>query len=429
MRFTTPAAVLLLLGLLVASRAAHARVIEVGPARAVRTINAAVARAAVGDEIVLDRGVEFLTSGLKIEKDAIEIRSAAGAGAPATIRNVSTAKWVNTIEHRGEGLLLKDLILSGGPNVTCIRARGRRLTVDNAVPADSVWRWVHLDGAAETTVRNCDVPKLSSYAICAFDRDSRALVVERCTFAGGDKESHTIRLQRTYGALIRDCTINGDGARSVLNIRDGGDNRIENCTIEGSLSLGPLADGDGGINLPSSTPAEIARRETELRRTQKNLTFKNCTIDTDGITVEMGVQNLVFETCVIRTIRPWALRLNRDEYEPWRNIPTGRLLRCELIGPPGLRPFERDRPEFYVVGTVINGVRVPDTAPASTQPASGGGSVPAGLPTTQRSPQGSARREEVLAALNHVETALAELHVARMRLHSSTQPAGDAGRQ
>jgi hypothetical protein len=91
-----------------------ARVIEVGPQREVSTINAALARAKVGDEIVLERGLEFPTEGLKVSVDAIEIRSADGPGEPAVIRNVSTAKSPTTIDHRGDGLLLKDLGMTGG---------------------------------------------------------------------------------------------------------------------------------------------------------------------------------------------------------------------------------------------------------------------------------------------------------------------------
>ncbi len=376
---------------------ARGRVVEVGPTRNVRTLDAALAQAASGDEIVLDR-VEHVTSGLKVTVDAIEIRSADTPGEPAIIRNVSTKEYATTIEHRAEGLLLKDLVFSGGANVTCVRARGKRLTVDHAIPAETVWRWVQLAGATDTTIRNCDVPKLPSYAVCSFDHDSRNLVIERCNFAGGDSDSHTIRLHRIFGSRLRDCTINADGARAALNIRDGGDNRVENCAINGPIAIGPLADGDGGLNLPTSTPEERARRDTLLRRTQQRITFKNCAIETNGITVEMGSQDVTFDRCRIKTSRPWVLRLNRDEYEPWRNIPTGQVVDCAFEGPSTMRVFEKPRPDFHLFGTTINGGAAPDSPAPASRPASGGGAVPGELSVEIPTSQPSIRRIELIHA-------------------------------
>lgn len=419
---------------------AVARVITVGPAREARTLNAALARAKSGDEIVLDRAIEHLTSGVVIRVDAIEIRSADGAGEPATIRNTSVGEWPITIHHRGEGLIIKNLTMAGveGVNVTAIRARGKRLIVDNVTPAASIWRFVHVDGAEQTVVRNCTAPVLVDYTVCTFGAESRDLLVERCTFGGSTKE-HTIRTHKINGAVFRDSTFSVGGWKSAMNLRDGANVRIENCTINGPLGIGPLADGDGGIKHPTDTPEQRAKRDDLLRRSMRNVMLKNCTIDTNGITVEMGVQNLVFEGCVIKTSRPYVLRLNRDEYEPWRNVPSGRIVHCELIGPPGLRAFERERPDFHVIGTLINGRRVPDTTAPTTQPDGPGGAVPGEvrdeLPapnpttplTTQPGPQADApHREDVMAALDHVDDALAQLHVARGRLHASTQPAAGA---
>ena len=384
-RATLPA---LLLALILARPHASAGVIEVGPAKSVRTLDAAVTVAKVGDEIVLDRGVEHVTDGVEITTDAIEIRSADGPGDRAVIRTVSTKQYPVAIEHRAEGLMLRDLTFTAGsPNVTCVRARGRRLTLDDVEPAgDNVWRWVWISGGGQTVLRNSDVPALKSYAVCSFDHDARVLIIERCTFAGGDRDSHTIRLQRIHAARIVDCTIEGIGARSALSIRDGADNRVEGCTINGRLYLGPLADGDGGINHSTATAADRARRDELLRRTQRNLLFRNCAIDTDGITVEMGVQNLVLDGCRIKTTRSWALRLNEDEYAPWRNVPSGRVVNCELTGPRGLTVFEHAKPAFFVANTTANGERVADTLP-QTQPATRpGGATPGEVPTTTPGP-------------------------------------------
>ena len=65
-------------------------------------------------------------------------------------------------------------------------------------------------------------------------------------------------------------------------------------------------------------------------------------------TVEMGVQNLVFEGCRIKTSKSSVLRLERDQYEPWRNIPSGAVIDCELTGPADLRLFHTDRKTFTV---------------------------------------------------------------------------------
>ena len=354
--------------LAVVSPPAHARVIDVGPTGAVKTIDAALARAGVGDEIVLERGVEHATAGLRITTDAIEIRSADGPEPPAVIRNTSLEKWGVTIDHRAEGLMLKDVVLTGGPNVTCVRARGRRLTIDNAPPAGEVWRWVQIFGGSQTTILNTDVPAITSYSICSFDADARGLIVSRCTFAGASTESHTIRLQRVYDARLRECAIRGNGARTALSVRDGAGNRVEDCTIDGTVVIGPLADGDGGIKLPSATPEQRMKRDAELGRSGRNYTFKDCTITTGGITVEMGVENLTFDGCRINTRRDWALRLNKDEYAPWRCVPSGKVVNCELTGPAGLRVFDRDRPGFHVFATTANGERVPDSAPPTTAP-------------------------------------------------------------
>jgi hypothetical protein len=78
-----------LLALLALSAPAAARVIDVGPDRDVKTIDAAFAKAQVGDEIVLQRGVEHLTDGTKVTVDAVEVRSADGPGAPAIVHNTS----------------------------------------------------------------------------------------------------------------------------------------------------------------------------------------------------------------------------------------------------------------------------------------------------------------------------------------------------
>src|SRR5688500_280860 len=409
------------------------RVITVGPQREAATINAALARAKVGDEIVLDRSVEYPTDGIVVAVDAIEIRSADGPGAAATIRNTSTSKSAVTIDHRGDGLILKDLAMTGGGTVTCVRGKGQRLTIDTVNPTSSIWRFVHLDGARQTVIRNCDVPLLNDYNVCAFGGETRGLLIERCTF-GGSVDEHCIRLQRIHDAQLRNSTFNAGGKKSALTVREGSNVRVENCTINGPIGIGPLADGDGGINLPTSTAAERERREAMLRRTAQDYTFKNCTIDTNGIAVEMGVQRLTFDACWIKTIRPWVLRLNKDEYAPWRNIPTGQLVHCELTGPAGLRPFETKRPDFHVIGTIINGVRVPDTGTPTTKPDGPGGAVPGEVPTTkpttvpttapttQPDGQAGARREDVLAALDDVDGAMAQLLVARERLRSSTQP-------
>ncbi len=394
---------------------APARVIEVGPQREARTLDAAVARARIGDEIVLQRGVEHLTTGVTIKVDAIEIRSAPGTGEPATIRNTSASKSATTLEHRGEGLVLNDLRLTsgGGKTVTGVRAKGQRLTIDNVHADGSIWRFVHLDGARQTVIRNCSAPKLNDYIVCAFGGETRGLLIERCTF-GGSEEEHCIRLQRIHDALLRDSTFSAGGWKSALTLREGADVRVENCTLNGPVSIGPLADGDGGINLPISTPQERARRDELLRRSAKRYTFKNCTIDTSGITLEMGVQDITFVACIVKTGRPWVMRLNRDEYEPWRSVPSGRVVYCEFLGPDGLRVLEHGRPDFQVTGTVINGVRVPDDVPAP----------PATAPATPSTKQAEARREDVIAALDRVDAVITELHVARTRLHSSTQPAG-----
>jgi hypothetical protein len=79
------------------------------------------------------------------------------------------------------------------------------------------------------------------------------------------------------------------------------------------------------------------------------------------------------------------LPLNKDEYEPWRCIPTGQLVHCELNGAAGLRPFENKRPDFHVIGTLVNGVRVPDSGTPTTRPEQrrgGAGEVPSTKPTT-----------------------------------------------
>lgn len=410
------ARLVMLMALLLALTApATARVIEVGTQREVPTLDAAIARAKVGDEIVLQRGVEHLTAGVTIKVDAIEIRSGDGPGDPATIRNTSSSKSAVTIEHRGEGLTLKDLRLTSaaGATVTGVRAKGKRLTLDNVNPDRSIWRFVHLDGARQTVIRNCDAPLLKDYAVCAFGGEARGLLIERCTF-GGSEDEHCIRLQRIHDALLRDSTFFAGGWKSALTLREGQDVRIENCTLRGPLSIGPLADGDGGINLPASTPQERARRDEQLRRSAKRYTFKNCTIDTSGITVEMGVEDVTFVACTVKTTRPWVVRLNRDEYEPWRSVPSGRVVHCEFIGPDGLRVLERERPDFHVTGTVINGVRVVDEPPLPSTTA----------PSAASTRQAEARREDVIAALNRVDAVITELHVARTRLHSSTQPAG-----
>jgi hypothetical protein len=408
---------------------AIARVIQVGPQREVTTINAAVARAKVGDEIVLDRATEYPTDGVKVTVDAIEIRSAEGPEAPAIIRNTSTSKSPTTIEHRGEGLVLKDLVMSGSGGVTCILAKGRRLTIDSVKPAASIWRFVHLDGAQQTVIRHCDVPLLNDYNVCSFGGETRGLVMERCTF-GGSTDEHCVRLQRIHDARLRDCTFNAGGKKSALTVRDGANVRVDNCVINGPIAIGPLADGDGGINLPTGTVAERARREALLRRTALDYTFQNCTITTNGITVEMGVQRLTFQACWIKTAKQWILRLNKDQYETWRCVPTGQLVHCELNGPAGLRPFENKRPDFHVIGTIINGVRLPDTGTPATQPGSGGGAVPGEVPSTHPTPapatqaggELTVRPEDVLSAVNRLDDAIALLGVARDRLRSSTQP-------
>jgi hypothetical protein len=102
--------------------------------------------------------------------------------------------------------------------------------------------------------------------------------------------------------------------------------------------------------------------------------FINCTIDTPSVTVEMGVQNLVFEGCKIKTSKSSLLRLERDQYEPWRNIPTGGVIDCELTGPADLRLFHTDRKTFTVQNTTLNGTRLPDVMRGpTTEPSSGGG--------------------------------------------------------
>ena len=121
------------------------------------------------------------------------------------------------------------------------------------------------------------------------------------------------------------------------------------------------------------------------------------------------------------------------------NVPSGRIVHCELTGPADLRPLERDRPDFHVVGTIINGARFPDTDSPATQPSDpddgghGGGATPGELPSTTSpttapasppttSPSAGARPADVIAALDSIDAALGELQVARQRLHSSTQP-------
>jgi hypothetical protein len=371
-RFVTLGLVLIL-PLLLVTTPLSARVITVGQLGEVQTIDAAVAKAEVGDEIVLDRNAEYGTRGLKITLDGLEFRSADGEGVPAIITNLSKDKNAITLDHRAEGLMLKDLILAGGDNVTCVMARGRRLTVDNVRPTNTVWRFVQLRGAQQTLIRNCEAPVLTAYTVCAFDADARGLIIDHCTFLGSEKE-HTVRLQRIYDAVIRNSTLKVGGWKSAITIRDGADNRVENCTIDGPISIGPLADADGGIKLPASTPEQQARREQMLRRTSRNVTFKNCTIDTPSVTVEMGVQNLVFEGCRIATSKSSVLRLARDEYEPWRNIPTGAVIDCALTGPADLRLFHTDRRTFTVQNTTLNGARLPDVTrgPATRQSDSGG---------------------------------------------------------
>jgi hypothetical protein len=114
-----------------------------------------------------------------------------------------------------------------------------------------------------------------------------------------------------------------------------------------------------------------------LRRTSRNVTFKNCTIDTPNVTVEMGVPNLIFLGCRIAPAKNSVLRVARDEYEPWRNIPTGAVIDCALTGPADLRLFHTDRKTFTVQDTTINGTRLPDvTRGPATKPGDGAGATP-----------------------------------------------------
>jgi len=393
-----PLCLALILPLFLLAAPTSARVITVGQLGEVLTIDAAVAKAKVGDEIVLDRNAEYGTNGLKITVDGLEFRSADGEGVPAIITNLSKGKNAVTIEHRAEGLMLKDLILSGGDNVTCVMARGRRLTVDNVRPTNTVWRFVQLRGAQQTLIRNCEAPKLIAYTVCAFDNDARGLIIDHCTFLGSEKE-HTIRLQRIYDAVIRNSTLKVGGWKSAITIRDGANNRVENCTIEGPVSVGPLADADGGIKLPEATAEQRAKREELLRRTSRNVTFTNCTIDTPSVTVEMGVQNLVFENCRFTTAKNSLLRLARDEYEPWRNIPTGAVIDCELTGPAAVRLIQTDRRTFTVRNTKLNGTPMRDFTPApSTKPTDGGGAVPGEVNTPPPAPKPEVLRFNLIDA-------------------------------
>jgi hypothetical protein len=190
---------------------------------------------------------------------------------------------------------------------------------------------------------------------------------------------------------------------------------VENCTITGPVSLGPLADANGGINRPTATAEQRAKREQLLRRTQRNVTFKNCTIDTTGVTVEMGVQNLTFDACRIHTSQKWLLRLNKDEYEPWRNIPTGkldRLLGDRPIDPaplrarsrhvwrertrrstrhasPTSRPPPRPGPPSGGSGGAVPG-ELPPPPPPATRPAT--------MPATSPDTQPSVRRFDLIDA-------------------------------
>lgn len=411
---------------------AAARVIQVGPDREAKTLNIALARAKPGDEIVLDRATEHLTSGVVVRVDAIEIRSAPGAGEPATIRNTSTDGYPTTIDHRGEGLIVRDVVMAGteGVNIMGIRAKGRRLIVDSVTAAPSLWGLVMLDGADHTVVRNCKAPVLTAYTVSSFGSASHDLLVERCTFLGSSTE-HTIRLHKIHGARLRDSTFHVGGKKSALTIRDGANVHVENCTIQGAIAIGPLSGGDGGIDHPTATPQQRAKRDAMLRLSLRDVTLKNCTIDTPGIDVEMGTHNFVLDRCWIKTQKQRVLRVKRNEYEPWRSIASGRLVHCELSGPPGLRPFQEPRPTFHVIGTVINGERVADSEAPTTKPEDAGGAVPgeatppSTAPTTQIIEQGGVHRADVMVALDRVDDALAQLHVARERLYSSTQPVAE----
>jgi hypothetical protein len=107
----------------------------------------------------------------------------------------------------------------------------------------------------------------------------------------------------------------------------------------------------------------------------------------------------VFDGCRITASKNSVLRLARDEYEPWRNIPTGSVIDCELTGSPDLRLFQTDRKTFTVQNTTVNGTRLPDvTREPATKPSDGGGATPGEVTSPPPAPKPAVLRFDLIDA-------------------------------
>lgn len=169
---------------------------------------------------------------------------------------------------------------------------GSDTTIDNARALKNGGCFIKASASTNLTFKNSHCEVLATLCLYAGEGLNKNLVIDNVTTEGSLYE-HAIRLHSTENAVIKNSILRNPQRAawaikkgSALNLRDGIGARIENTTVDGSSVIGPLADGDGGINLPPGP-----KRDAMLALRTKNPTFKNVKF-LDYVMIEAGVINM-----------------------------------------------------------------------------------------------------------------------------------------
>lgn len=169
---------------------------------------------------------------------------------------------------------------------------GSNTTIDNARALKNGGCFIKASASTDLTFKNSHCEVLSTLCLYAGEGLNKNLVIDNVTTEGSIYE-HSIRLHSTENAVIKNSTLRNPQKAlwaikkgSALNLRDGIGAKIENTIVDGSSVIGPLADGDGGINLPPGP-----KRDQMLALRTKNPSFYKVQF-LDYVMIEAGVENM-----------------------------------------------------------------------------------------------------------------------------------------
>lgn len=233
-------------------------------------------------------------------------------------------------------------ITASTSKVTAYKVIGASNKILNST-VGGVEQGIILRNAKDTTIRGCVVAFCPAYGLYGAADDGKTLsntIIDGCSF-GGSRGQTGLRFHKWDGLIIRGGTIadsNPDNYQGkMLRIHDGKHGLVEDVTFTSDratnyspIEVGPLAGGDGGVNLKttnpdgSSNPTLVAHKDAAMRVTTTDLVFRHNRFDDSSIWVDPGMVGLVLDNNVMTNGRDHVIQYHDDPaYAPkYRPYPT-----------------------------------------------------------------------------------------------------------